>query len=1098
MFPQSFVFNGSRMNPYPDKPVFPDATAFHSLLNRRDWTGCPLGHPATWPLSLRANVNLMLDALVPMSILWGPQRTLLYNEAYAAFLAEKHPWALGRDAEEVWPEVWPDVRPQVERAYAGERLHIEDMPLALQRGGRRDQGWFTIFHAPLRDDDGELRGMCSTIVETTSRVKAERDVHELNRTLEERVRQRTAELESSRAHLLSLFGQTAAGIAEAGLDMRVVRANDTYCRIIGRSQEETVGVHLGDLIHPDDLAANVHLLEEMLRTGKPCEVENRYLRPDNTPVWVSKMIAPITVPGNDSPASFLAVVIDVTRRRQAEMQLRDSAERLRLATDAAKLGIWSWEVFGDKASWENEQMCELLGVPRTGEPVSLVRFLHEIIHPDDAQSWRQALERTLETGERFHCEGRFFRASDGALRWFEFTGLLHRDGEGRPQRMVGTAADVTESKEIVDRLRDAQARLEATLNAGEVGTWLFDIREDKLYADANMIRLHGVSEEAAATAQASVWVAAIHPDDRAPVLACVEAAVKGGEPYAVTYRAMLPGGQCRVFHARGKVEYDQGVPALLPGVVLDITQRMDMEAKLRTREEHYRTLLTSIDEGFCIAELVFDADGRPVDHRFLETNPAYERHTGLVNAVGRTARELAPGVEQRWHDVYARVAAGGEPVRFVDYVEPLGRWFDVFVARAQSDANDKVAVVFRDISTDRRVHEELRQLAADLSTANQRQNEFLATLAHELRNPLAPIRTGLELLRMAPDNAAAIGKVHGIMERQVIHLVHLVDDLLDLARIQSGKVELKKSRVALGGIVDSAVETAQPLIQEKRHRLRVRVPDEPVWLDADPHRLAQVIGNLLTNAAKYTPQEGMIDLVVRREGAEAVVEVADNGIGVPAEALPALFQMFSQGRNGMDYAQGGLGIGLNLVKRLTEMHGGAVSAASPGPNQGSTFTLRLPVAPENAPDALKHVETAARTRSRLLRILVADDNLDAANLLAQMLELDGHQVRTAHDGGSALEAAKSFLPDLALLDIGMPGMDGYELARAIRREPTLRHVLLAAVTGWGAREDRARSRSAGFDEHLTKPIDMDSLGRLVAAVRPVEADPAGQQRPQDG
>ncbi|MFC5458834.1 PAS domain S-box protein [Massilia niabensis] len=935
---------------------FPDVSPFHALLNGIDWTTSPLGPVALWPLSLRANTDLMLGAGVPMSIVWGPRRLLLYNEAYTRFLGEKHPGALGRPLDEVWPEVWDQIGPLVDRARAGEAFHLEDLPLPIERSGKLEPAWFTFFYSPLRDDTGELAGMCSTVVETTSRVLAEQRVHQLNRTLEERIATATADLGRSQSHLQSLFEQTAAGIAETDLHGRILRANRTFCQVVGRSADETIGQTLETLIHADDLAENLELFRRMLATGEPFEIENRYVRPDGSAVWVAKVVTPIVEPGANAPTSIMANVVDITRRKEAEMLLRANAERLHLALDAASLGIWSWDVADEYPRWENDRLYEMVGVPRTDAPVDAVRLLAELIHPDDIAPYQAAMACTLETGEPFHFEGRFHRASDRALRWFEFTGALHRDEDGRPLRMVGTTADVTERRLVQDRL---------TL-----------------------------------------------------------------------------------------------------------------------REERYRTLLTSIDEAFCVVELLFDSHGVAVDHRVLEANPAFERHTGLVDVVGKTARELMPGIEPNWHEVYARVAGSGEPVRMVQYEEAIGRWLDVFIARADAAPGNRVAVVFRDITEQRRADEDLRALAADLAQANARQNEFLATLAHELRNPLAPIKTGLDLMRISPGNAAAVAKVRDMMERQINHLIHLVNDLLDLARVQSGKVELKKARVALQEIVGNAVETALPLVEGKQHTLQVRLPEHPLVLDADANRLAQVIGNLLTNAAKYTPPRGTITLSGWQEGDTVLVEVADNGIGLPPEALPSLFEMFNQDRHGMDYAQGGLGIGLHLVRRLTEAHGGSVGASSAGLDRGSTFTLRLPLAEgqETGPATAASAGVPAGGR-RALRILVADDNQDAAELLAQLLQSQGHEVRVVHDGDAALRAAQLQAPDLALLDIGMPGMTGYEVAIAMRRLPALRHTVLAAVTGWGAQHDRALAREAGFDHHMTKPVGFQSLDRLLAGIR---------------
>jgi PAS domain S-box-containing protein len=403
----------------------------------------------------------------------------------------------------------------------------------------------------------------------------------------------------------------------------------------------------------------------------------------------------------------------------------------------------------------------------------------------------------------------------------------------------------------------------------------------------------------------------------------------------------------------------------------------------------------------------------------------------------------------------------------------------------RTDLGDQPIVleVNRDVTRQKEDAERLRQLAANLSATNRRQNEFLATLAHELRNPLAPVKTGLDLLRLSAGKAQAVDKVRIMMERQVDHLVHLVNDLLDLARINSGKVELQTTRVVLRDIVLNAVETSLSLIQAKHHDFIVDIPEKPIWLDADPNRLAQVVGNLLNNAAKYTPENGRISLTVRSIDGEAEIAVSDNGIGIPAEAQPYIFDMFTQVGHGLEHAQGGLGVGLNLVQRLVEKHGGTVSVSSAGQNRGSTFCVRLPLHMRGEGRASESQHgSAPSAANQPLRILVADDNQDAAGVLSDLLKLMGHQVKTAPDGRTALQAAQGFRPDLGLLDIGMPGMNGYELAQAIRRSAGLEHVVLAALTGWGTKGDREKSREAGFDFHLTKPVDFETLNGLIAKV----------------
>jgi signal transduction histidine kinase/ActR/RegA family two-component response regulator len=371
-----------------------------------------------------------------------------------------------------------------------------------------------------------------------------------------------------------------------------------------------------------------------------------------------------------------------------------------------------------------------------------------------------------------------------------------------------------------------------------------------------------------------------------------------------------------------------------------------------------------------------------------------------------------------------------------------------------------------------------------LREADRRKSEFLATLAHELRNPLAPIRNALELLRLGADKPGLLDKVRATMERQVGHMVHLINDLLDIARISSGKVVLQVERVDLQSVAASAVETSLPLIEAAGHELALDLPAEPVWLDVDAVRLSQVLSNLLSNAAKYTPRNGRITVSAHTGGGMAVIRVADTGIGIAPEALGGVFEMFAQAPQSIAISKGGLGIGLSLVRHLVSLHGGSVTAASPGPGQGSTFTIRLPLAAGvgiavGAGGATD--QAVARAPRAPLRVLVADDNVDAADTLAHLLRMAGHEVRVAHDGEEAMRIAAEFRPALAFLDIGMPRMDGYQAARALRALPGMQEVRLVALTGWGAEDDRARSRAAGFDHHLLKPAFPEQIHAILTS-----------------
>ena len=401
----------------------------------------------------------------------------------------------------------------------------------------------------------------------------------------------------------------------------------------------------------------------------------------------------------------------------------------------------------------------------------------------------------------------------------------------------------------------------------------------------------------------------------------------------------------------------------------------------------------------------------------------------------------------------------------------------------EKTGNKRFAGVAVDITARKQTEEDLRRLAARLSEADHRKTEFLATLAHELRNPLAPLQNGLEVLRLAGDNPETAAKVRGMMQRQVSHMVHLVEDLLDVARINSGKVELRKEKVELKSIVTHAVESSLAAMEVAHHVLDLRITDESLVVDADPVRLVQVLGNLLTNAAKYTPEYGRIELSVRREEQHAVIAVTDNGIGIPLHAMPSLFDMFTQVPSGAARSQGGLGIGLSLVQRLVAMHGGTVTAASPGEGQGSTFTVRLPVVDQpqvNAPPGQYQVAPIGKAAS-MLKVLVADDNIDAAESLAALLALCGHETTVAHDGHAALRLVVEGRPDIAFLDIGMPGLTGYEVARMVRQTSGTDQTVLVALTGWGADHDQDQARQAGFNHHLTKPADIAAIDALLAA-----------------
>ncbi len=452
----------------------------------------------------------------------------------------------------------------------------------------------------------------------------------------------------------------------------------------------------------------------------------------------------------------------------------------------------------------------------------------------------------------------------------------------------------------------------------------------------------------------------------------------------------------------------------------------------------------------------------------------------LAEDRARMMNEFLPEVLAEGH--------GAIDVRFRNFQTGELRWmaYKVLTLVDLAGKTTGFATVSQDITERRRLEDELRKAAADLSDADRRKDEFLATLAHELRNPLAPLRNMLEILKRSGCDEATLSRATSTMERQLGQLVRLVDDLLDLSRITHNRIELRRSRIDLSSIIEQAVQANEPVAKAGQHELTVSLPPGPIYLDADSVRLSQVFGNLLNNSCKYTNPGGAIRISAEQDGHEAVVTISDNGIGIPQEKLESIFEMFSQVDRSLEKSQGGLGIGLTLVKRLVEMHGGTVQARSGGINQGAEFIVRLPIleagsAMQPPPAPSEATDKSAR------RILVVDDNQDSANSLALLLQITGNETRTAHDGESALEIIEEYRPAAILLDIGLPTINGYEVCRRVREHSWGKAIVIIALTGWGQDEDRRKSDEAGFDGHLVKPVEYPALvallNRLMGSLR---------------
>lgn len=510
------------------------------------------------------------------------------------------------------------------------------------------------------------------------------------------------------------------------------------------------------------------------------------------------------------------------------------------------------------------------------------------------------------------------------------------------------------------------------------------------------------------------------------------------------------------------------------------SERKAVETELRESEHNVRTILESITDGF----YTLDADWR-----FSYVNPAAEK------ALDRKAEDLIG--KYKWDEypetlggdietLYRKVMAEKVSSSVTTYYSPHAKWYEI---RAYPN-NNGLSIYFRDVSSRIEAETMLKQQSSRLAETDRRKDEFLATLAHELRNPLAPIRNSLSILELKGHDLASTKNATAVIGRQVAQMVRLVDDLMDVSRINHGKLELRREQIDLLWAINNAIESCRPTLKAAQLDLIVESPSEPIVLNADLTRLSQVFINILNNAAKYTDPQGQVKIQVERNEGDpgsdqqtVLVKISDTGIGIAPEHLPMVFEAFTQLTNSLKRSHGGLGVGLMLVKKLVELHDGSISVHSDGPGLGTTVIVQLPVMSDFVTSRRNTASDELNHSSNKLRILVVDDNQDAANSLSLLLEATGNDTFVVHDGRTALNAIENYHPDVVLLDIGMPDLDGYEVASRLRKLENGKNIKLFAVTGWGQENDIRQSKDAGFDAHLVKPVDPQKLFDLLSSVR---------------
>ncbi len=1061
-------------------------------MREMDWSGTSLGSPETWPQSLRSTLSMLLPSRAQIILFWGPEFICLYNDAYRPVFGAKHPSALGLPGSRAWSEIWDsqlhDLLAGVVRT--GEAFWAQDLLFEIERYGFLEETYFDVSYDPVRDESGAVGGVFCIVTETTERVVGQRRLALLRDLAERNAKARR--MRDACALAVDTLAATSYDVtfALAYVDDELQACTpDAVQRLAGTVPDlvktlpiaSSAAGHAGRLVvglNPrrpydepyrsfvglvaDQLAtalANARAYEEERQRAEALAAIDRaktvffsnVSHEFRTPLTL--MLGPIENLQNDVNGPLNA-------RQQSDVDIlqRNAGRLLKLVN--ALLDFSRIEAGRAQATYSPADISgltrEIAGAFRSAIEHAGIRFdvaCDTIEEPVflDRDMWEKIVLNLLSNALKF--------TFSGSIRV-----ELRRVDETVELTVADTGTGISESE--LPRIFERFHRVEGAKSRTHEGTGI------GLALTHELVRLHGGSIRAESQIGAGtrfilrIPLGSAHlPQDR---LVATSMPASAGYTAAVVDEAarwlqtpFLDGG------SRPALPAPHDEPAARAGKerVLIVDDNADMRDYLCQLLRDWE--VTTAANGLTALE---QARAHPPHIVITDVMMPELDGFGLLRELRRDARTRAVPVLM----VSARA---GEEAR----VSGLDAGVDDYIIKPFS-ARELIARVtsLLNLSRARREAEQLRGLA---EAANRTKDEFLAILGHELRNPLAPILTALELMSLRGD---ASQKERTVIDRQVRHLIRLVDDLLDVSRIACGKIELRRQLVDLADVVANAIEATGPLLEQRRHQLTVDVP-RALWVYGDATRLTQIVGNVLTNAAKYTEPSGNIRIEAHRDNAHIELRVTDSGIGISPEMLSHIFEMFSQERQALDRSHGGLGLGLTIVKSLVELHEGTVEALSEGVGKGSEIILRLPAA------ATMGVEDAADVDSGKQqsvpagrRILVVDDNVDAARLLADALEAAGYETRVAFDGPGALDAATEFQPDAALLDLGLPLMDGYEVARQIANAAVdHRRPILVAVTGYGQVSDREKSQAAGFDAHVVKPVDtaqlMNVLQRLFVA-----------------